>query len=64
MTLALTTNKTLKCRSHSGGDNVAIGIQISLLPHLHTPFPTFSPSLINLMVSVGVKHHVYLLNGQ
>ena len=27
-------------------------------PHLHTPF---SPSLISLMVSVDVKHHVYLL---
>ena len=30
-------------------------------PHLHAPFPTFSPSLISLMVSVDVKHHVYLL---
>ena len=30
-------------------------------PHLHTPFPPFSPSLISLMVSVDVKHHVYLL---
>ena len=29
---------------------------ISLSPHLHTPF---SPSLISLMVSVDVKHHVY-----
>ena len=34
---------------------------ISLFPHLHTPSPPFSPSLINLMVSVDVKHHVYLL---
>ena len=25
---------------------------ISLSPHLHTPFPPFSPSLISLMVSV------------
>ena len=31
---------------------------ISLFPHLHTPF---SPSLISLMVSVDVKHHVYYL---
>ena len=31
----------------------------SLFPHLHTPFP-FSPSLISLLVSVDVKHHVYL----
>ena len=35
---------------------------ISLFPHLHTPFPHFSPSLISLVVSVDVKHHVYLLN--
>ena len=34
---------------------------ISLSPHLHTPFPPFCPSLISLMVSVDVKHHVYLL---
>ena len=45
----------------SGGDSVVIGIYIlSLFPHLHTPFPSFSPSLISLMVSVDVKHHVYL----
>ena len=35
---------------------------ISLLPHLHTPFAPFSPSLISLVVSVAVKHHVYLIN--
>ena len=35
---------------------------ISLFPHLHTPFP-ISPSLISLMVSVDVKHHVYLEHG-
>ena len=34
---------------------------ISLSPHLHSPFPTFSPSLISLVVSVDFKHHVYLL---
>ena len=34
---------------------------IFLLPHLHTPFPSSSPSPISLMVSVDVKHHVYLL---
>ena len=36
---------------------------ISLFPRLHTPsppLPHFSPSLISLMVSVNVKHHVYL----
>ena len=35
---------------------------ISLFLHLHTPSPPpFSPSLISLMISVDVKHHVYLL---
>ena len=33
---------------------------ISLSPHLHTPFPHFSPSLVSRTVSVDVKHHVYL----
>ena len=32
---------------------------IPLSPHLHTPLPPFSPSLISLMVSVDVKHNVY-----
>ena len=41
---------------NSGGDSVAIGV---LSPS--SPFPPFSPSLISLMVSVDVKHHVYLL---
>ena len=34
---------------------------ISLSPHFQTPFPPFSPSLISLVLSVDVKHHVYLL---
>ena len=34
---------------------------VSLFPHLHTLFPSFSPSLISLMISVDVKHHVHLL---
>ena len=34
---------------------------ISLLPHLHTPSPRFSPSLISLTVSVDDKYHVYCL---
>ena len=33
---------------------------ISLVTNLHTPLPPFSPSLISLVVSVDVKHHVYL----
>ena len=38
---------------------------ISLYTHLHTPFSaTFSPSLISIMVSVDVKHHVYLLKNR
>ena len=32
------------------------------LPPPPYPLPPFSPSLISLMVSVDVKHHVYLLN--
>ena len=32
---------------------------ISLSPHLHTPFPPFSPSLIRRTVTVDIKHHVY-----
>ena len=37
---------------------------VSLFPHLHTPSippSPFTPSIINLMVSVDVKHHVYFL---
>ena len=37
---------------------------ISFSPHLHTPIPPFSLPLISLMVSVDVKHHVYLLKKQ
>ena len=45
---------------HSGDDSVAIGIYS---PSSHTSIPPspFSPSLISLMVSVDVKHHVHLL---
>ena len=31
------------------------------LPWRDTPFPPFSPSLISLMVTIDVKHHVCLL---
>ena len=41
--------------SHSGGDSVAIGIYFPSSPTSIHPF------LISLMVSVDVKHHVYLL---
>ena len=34
---------------------------MSLLPHLHTVFSPFSSSLISVMVSADVKHHVYIL---
>ena len=35
---------------------------ITLFPHLHTPFPPFSLSLISRSVSGDIKHHVtYLL---
>ena len=35
---------------------------LSLSPHLHNPSPPppFSPSLMSLMVSVEIEHHVYL----
>ena len=46
-------------QNHSGGDSVAIGIWSPSSPHLHTPFPPFSLSVISLMVSVDVKHQVY-----
>ena len=42
--------------------SVAIGIQSPSSPtSIPPPPPTISPSLINLMVSVDVKYHVYLL---
>ena len=49
---------------HSGGDSVAIGIYSLSFPTSippPPPLPPFSPSLLSLMVSVDVKHHVYLL---
>ena len=68
VTLSLTINETLKSPS-----SLPIVMQepswwwqcsdryiISLFRHLHTPF---SPSLISLVVSVDVNHHVYLLWG-
>ena len=71
MTLSLTINETLKWLSslpilisagHSGGDSVAIGIYSPSSPSSPpSPLPPLSPSLISLMVSVDVKHHVYLL---
>ena len=37
--------------------------KIALPPrHFHIPFPPFSPSLINLLVSVDVKHHAYIFS--
>ena len=41
---------------HSGGDSVAICIYTLPLPP--PPYPLPPPSLISLMVSVGVKHHI------
>ena len=51
---------------HSGGDSVAIGIYSTSSPTFiplppSMPPPPFSSSLISLVVSVDVKHHVYLL---
>ena len=39
----------------------SVGMIVSLLPPPPYPLPPFSPSIINLTVSVDVKHHVYLL---
>ena len=70
MTLSITVNETSKMAliaahlnaGHSGGDSVAIGIYYSPSPpYHHHPPPLLSPSLISLVVSVDVKHHVYLL---
>ena len=55
MTLSLTINETLTWLS-----SMPFLMQKSF-PHIHTPFSPFSPSLISLMVSVDVKHHVYSL---
>ena len=69
VTLSLTINETLKLVSSlptlmqesiwwwQCSDRYII----SLFPHLHTPSCPFSPSLISLMVSVDLEHHVYLL---
>ena len=46
---------------HSGGDSVAIGVYSPSSPTYIPLSPPVSPSLISLMVSVDVKHHVYLL---
>ena len=62
VTLSLTVNKTLKRLSL-----LPISMQVSFWwwqcsdRYIISPSPSFSPSLISLMVSVDVKHHVYLL---
>ena len=68
MTLSLAINETLKWLSslpilmqESDGDSVVIGIYNLPLPPPPYPLSPFSPSLISLMVSLDVKHHVYLL---
>ena len=54
----------LNCHSSVSSGNIkyrsTYPLNYPLYPHLHT-LPPFSPSLISLMVSVDVKHHVYLL---
>ena len=68
VTLSLTINDTLKWLSSlpilmqesfwwwQCSDRYILSLS---LPHLHTPSPFSAPSLISLMVSVEVKHHVY-----
>ena len=58
-TLKWLSSLPTRCRSHSGGDSVAIGLSlslstISLLPPLPVPTKPYQ-------VSVDVKQHVYLL---
>ena len=69
VTLALAVNEILKWLSSppilmpddSRGDSVAIGINnLPLPPPPAHPLTLFSPSLISLMASVDVKHHVYI----
>ena len=43
---------------HSGADSVAIGTYSPSPTQPPYPLPLLSPSLISLMVSVDVKHHV------
>ena len=47
------------CMHVTKGMSMKVCMHVTKLP-LHTP-PPFSPSLISLMVSVDVKHHVYLV---
>ena len=65
MTLSLRVNDTLKWLS-----SPPIFMQVILVVTVYSDryiislsshLPPFSPSLISLMVSVDVKHHVYLL---
>ena len=58
--LCLSNYETVKCRSHSGGGQCSDRYIISPLPPTSiTPSP-LPQSLIRLMVSLDVKHHVYL----
>ena len=67
MTLSLTINKNIKMAliaahlnaGHAGDDSVVVGIYS---PSSHTSRPSSPPSLISLMVSVDVKHHVYYVS--
>ena len=71
VTLSLTINETFKWlsslpirqESFWWWQRYSDRYVISLFPHLHKAYRRFvrSPSLISLMVSVDVKHHVYLL---
>ena len=43
------------------GGGGGASVTVHWLPPPPYPIPRFSPSLISLVVSVDVKHHVYLL---
>ena len=61
VTLSLTFNETLSEWLSALPILMQTGIYSPSSPTSIPPFPPFCPSLISLMVSVDVKHHVYLL---
>ena len=56
----MSTRKRQNANDHSADWPAEVGLQLdTAVRWSSTPFPPFSPSLISLMVSVDVKHHVY-----
>ena len=59
-----TSRKKIVIKRETGGDSVAIVYNLPSFPTSTPPSPTFTPSLISLMVSVDIKHHVYQLKNK